>query len=257
MNVLVLGANGMLGPHVVKELEGKHTLRLSDINDLDTEHEYLKVDVSDLDQVVAAAEGMDAIINLSVLRTDRKLAFDVSARGCYNMMRAAVEHDIRRVINTGPHYTITGRTYERYDHRIGPDVPPQPGTYLYAHTKSLGQEICRVFTESYDIHVMALLFYMFIDAENYRYLPNSPVTESGKDFTPYTVSWRDAATAFSRALEIDLAELPSRCEIFLVFPDLPHQKFDNEKVKRILGWEAQDRLEEFWRKGPSSTQLSP
>ena len=101
---------------------------------------------------------------------------------------------------------------------------------------------------------MALLFYMFIDAENYRYLPNSPVTESGKDFTPYTVSWRDAATAFSRALEIDLAELPSRCEIFLVFPDLPHQKFDNEKVKRILGWEAQDRLEEFWRKGPSSTQ---
>ena len=102
MNVLVLGANGMLGPHVVKELQGKHTLRLSDINDLETEHEYLKVDVSDLDQVVAAAEGMDAIINLSVLRTDRKLAFDVSARGSYNMMRAAVEHDIRPRHQHGP-----------------------------------------------------------------------------------------------------------------------------------------------------------
>ena len=248
MNVLVLGANGMLGPHVVKALEGEHTLRLTDINDLETDHEYFKVDVSDLGQVMYAAEGMDAIINLSVLRTDRKLAFDVSARGCYNMMRAAVEHDIRRIINTGPHYTITGRTYERYDHLIGPDVPPQPGTYLYAHTKSLGQEICRVFTENYDIHVMALLFYTFVDLETFRHDPLSPVRETGQDLTPYTVSWSDAAVAFSRALDINLRELPSRCEVFFVFPDLPHQKFTNEKVKRILGWEPQDRLEQFWQK---------
>ena len=45
MNVLILGANGMLGPHVVPALEARHRLRLSDINDLDTPHEYLKVDV--------------------------------------------------------------------------------------------------------------------------------------------------------------------------------------------------------------------
>ena len=52
MNVLILGANGQLGPYVVKALEGKHTLRLTDINDLDdTPHEYIKVDVSDIDAV--------------------------------------------------------------------------------------------------------------------------------------------------------------------------------------------------------------
>ena len=104
MKVLILGANGMLGPHVVKVLEGRHELRLTDINDLDSPHEYFKVDAGDIDQVVSAAEGMDAIINLSVLRTDRQLAFDVSARGCYNMMAAAVEHGIDRVINSGPFY---------------------------------------------------------------------------------------------------------------------------------------------------------
>ena len=248
MNVLILGANGMLGPHVVKALEGGHNLRLTDINDLDTTHEYIKIDVSNLEQVVEVAKGMDAIINLSVLRHDRKLAFDVSARGCYNMMRAAVEHNISRIINTGPHFTITGRTYEAYDYLIGPDVPPQPGTYLYAHTKSLGQEICKVFTENYDIHVMSLLFYMFMDSETHRFYPEAPVTETGKDFTPYTVSWRDAALSFSCALDIDLEYLPSKCEAFFVFPDLPHQKFTNEKIKRILGWKPQDRLEQFWRK---------
>ena len=72
MNVLVLGANGQLGPHVVKAIEGEHSLRLTDINDYGgSSHEYLKVDSGDLDQVVTAAEGMDAIVNLSVLRQDR------------------------------------------------------------------------------------------------------------------------------------------------------------------------------------------
>ena len=107
MNVLMLGANGMMGPHVVKALEGEHTLRVTDINDLeDTPHEYFKLDISSLDKVVAAAEGMDAIINLAVLRPDRQLAFDVNARGCYNVMVAALQHGIRRVINTGPEQSI-------------------------------------------------------------------------------------------------------------------------------------------------------
>ena len=167
MKVLILGANGMLGPHVVKALEGDHTLRLTDVNDLeDTPHEYLKVDVSELDQVVYAAEGMDAIVNLSVLRRDRQLAFEVNARGCYNMMTAAVRHGIRRVINTGPHYTIAGPAYEQLDYLVNPDIPPHSGTYIYAITKSLGQEICEIFTDNHDIYVMALLFYHFRQADD-------------------------------------------------------------------------------------------
>jgi nucleoside-diphosphate-sugar epimerase len=248
MNVLILGANGELGPSVVNALEDTHRLRLSDINDLDTQHEYLKVDSSDLEQVVAATKGMDVIINLSVLRPDRKLAFDVNARGCYNMMVAAVEHGIDRVINTGPFYVVAGPTYERFDHLIGPDVPHQPGTYLYALTKSLGQEICRVFTDSHDIHVMDLLFYMLLDAETHDVESGSPIANIGNDLTPYTISWRDAAGVIRCALDVELENLPSRSEVFFVFADLPHQKFSNEKAKRVLGWEPRDQFDQFWRK---------
>ncbi len=249
MNVLILGANGQMGPHVVKSLESRHRLRLTDINDLDTQHEYLKVDVSDLDQVVSAAEGMDAIINLSVLRPDRRLAFDVNARGCYNMMVAAVEQGIGRIVNSGPFYVVAGPTYERFDHQIGPDIPHQPGTYLYAITKSMGQEICRIFTESHDIYVMDLLFYMLLDPQAHRSRSGSPIANLGRDMTPYTTSWRDTGEAFRCALEVEPGTLPSRCEVFFVFPDLPHQKFSNEKVKRILEWQAQDSLDHYWRRG--------
>lgn len=241
MKVLVLGANGMLGPHVIKALQEKHELRLTDINDPpETCHEYLRIDASNLDQVVSAAEDMDAIVNLSVLRNDPQLAFDVSARGCYNTMTAAVRHGIHRVVNTGPHFTVTGPAYEVFDHDIRPDAPPQPGTGLYALTKSLGQEICRVFTEHHDISVTTLLFYNFRDQDDH--------SADGQDFTPYSVSWSDAGNAFAAALDTSPASLPSKCEVFLVFADLPHNKFSNEKAKRLLGWRPVDTLEQFWKK---------
>lgn len=269
MNVLLLGGNGQLGPHVVQALENSHVLRITDVNDLSTKHEwvasgivrgalqvgdvdpkheYVSVDSSDVDQVVAAAEDMDAIINLSVMRHDRRLAFDVNARGCYNMMIAAREHGIERLINTGPFYAVTGPTYERFDHGIHVDVPHQPGTYLYAITKSLGQEICTVMAQEQDAYVLHLLFYMFVDPENHTVEAGSPIANVGHDLVPYTVSWRDAAEACRLALDIDLDTLDSRSESFFIFPDLPHGKFSNEKAKRVLGWKARDTLERFWRK---------
>jgi nucleoside-diphosphate-sugar epimerase len=239
MKVLILGGHGYLGPHVVKALEPYYQLRVTDIKPIETQHESMHVDVSKLDDVMRAAEGMDAIINCSVLRHDRQLAFDVSTRGCYNMMQAAVAHGIRRVINTGPHFTIAGAPYTDYDYLLNPDMPPKPSTGLYPITKALGQEICRIFTENYDIYVLCYLFL------NFR---NHDEKDEGTDLNPFTVSWRDAAEAFRLGLEIPLEKLPSRCEAFNIFTNLPHQQFTNEKARRILGFEPKDNFEKMWHK---------
>ncbi|MDE0298333.1 MAG: NAD(P)-dependent oxidoreductase [Candidatus Poribacteria bacterium] len=239
MKVLILGANGLLGPHVVKSLEPHYQLRLTDIKPTQTSHESMSVDVSCLDEVMRAAEDMDAIINCSVLRDDRQLAFDVSTRGCFNMMQAAAVHGIPRVINTGPHWTVAGDSYTDYDFELSPDVPPHTGTLLYALTKGLGQEVCKVFTENYDIYLLCYLFLSFREHTD---------ESEGTDLNPFTVSWRDAADAFRLGLEINLDELPSRCEVFNIFADLPHQMFRNEKAKRILGFAPEDNFERMWHK---------
>jgi nucleoside-diphosphate-sugar epimerase len=244
MKVLILGGNGILGPHAVKALEGHHQLRITDIVPIDSPHESMQVDVSDLDQVMEAAEGMEAIVNCSVLRQDRKLAFEVSTLGTYNAIRAAVEHKMGRFINTGPHFTITGPLYEHYDFGISTEVPPHAGTSLYALSKSAGQEICRIFTEHYPIHVLCLLFY------NFR-APEPKPGEEGRDLTPFSVSFRDAGQAFKRGLEVDLDTLPSQNEVFFITTDLPHGLFSNEKARRLLGFEPQDKLEGYWRKPPA------
>ena len=241
MKVLLLGGAGYLGPHVIKELATDFELRVTDIKPLETESdvEFRHVDVSSLDQVMSAAEGVDAIVNLSVLRQDRQLAFDVSTRGCYNMMRAAEEHGIRRIINTGPHFTVAGRTFEAFDHNIPPDIPPQPGTNLYALTKSLGSEICRVYAENLDFNVQTYLFYHFRDTAK---------LEPGSHIAPFSISWADAARIFRLGLEVDLEQLPSNFEVFYVFTDMPHGKFTNDKAKRILGFTTEDDISVLWQK---------
>ena len=191
MNVLILGGAARLGPYVVRALEGEHTLRVTDILPLETTHEFQRVDIGSPEDVHRASEGMDAIVNCSVVREDRQAAFDVNTRGCYNMMRAAVAHGIPRVLNTGPYFTIEGDTYTSFDYEISPDVPPHPSTNLYALSKGLGQEVCKVFTENYDVHVLTFLFF------NFRHHDEA---EPGRD-DPFAITWRDAAQAIRLGLD--------------------------------------------------------
>jgi len=246
MNVLLIGANGYLGPHVVKALAPHHHLRITDIKPAPPEikrefagHEFMDVDVTSLDRVTEAAEGMDAVINLSVVRRDPVLAFQVNMLGCWNVMQAAATHGIRRIINTGPHFTVAGPGYERLDHAISPDVPPHPGTGLYPLTKSLGQEICRAFALSHDVYVQEYLFYSFRDASQLK---------PGAGGVPFVVTWTDAAQVFRLGLEIELARLPSRCEVFFILADVPQGKFLNEKAKRILGFAPKEDVSVLWRR---------
>ena len=246
MNVLLIGANGYLGPHVVRTLAPYHHLRITDIKpprqrlkEEYRDHEFFDLDITSSEQLMQATEGVDAIINCSVVRSHRALAFRVNLLGCYNMMQAAVRHGIRRVINTGPHFTIAGPGYEEFDHGINPDVPPHSGTNLYALTKSLGQEVCRVFTERHDIYVQDYLFY------NFRYADK---LKRGAGGVPFIISWADSAEVFRLGLEIDLARLPSRCESFFILGDNPQGKFTNDKAKRILGFFPRDDMSALWRK---------
>jgi hypothetical protein len=246
MNVLLIGANGYLGPHVVKALAPQHHLRITDIKPASPEiqeqfqdHEFRRVDVTSFEQVMSAAEGMDAIVNLSVIRHVPELAFRVNTLGCLNIMQAAVEHEIERVINTGPHFTVAGPSYENFDYAISPDIPPHPGIGLYPLTKSLGQEICHAFTLSHEIYVQEYLFYSLRDVSELT-------PEAGG--VPFVVAWTDAAKAFRLGLEVDLAQLPSRCEVFFIFGNVPQGKFTKEKAERILGYTPDVDVSILWRK---------
>lgn len=251
MKVLLIGANGYLGPHVVRALAAGHHLRITDIKPAPDElrreyaaHEFFDVDVTSAEQVLRASEGVDAIINLSVVRQDPVLAFSVNAMGSYHVMEAAVRHGIRRVIHTGPHFSVAGPGYEQWDFGIGPDVPPHPGTGLYPITKSLGMEVSRSYARNHDIYVQQYLFYDFRGRESLR---------PSRGGVPFIVSWSDAAEVFRLGLEIDLSHLPSKYEVFFILGDCPQGKFVNDKAKRILGFRPKDDVSVLWRRSRRPT----
>jgi nucleoside-diphosphate-sugar epimerase len=163
----------------------------------------------------------------------------VNALGAYHVMQAAVAHGIRRVVHTGPFQIgIDGPEGYHWDDRIVDDVPARPGNGMntYLHSKYLGQEICRVFAEFYELETPTLLFCDFADFVNPR-----PATHL---VHPFTTTWTDAARAIRSALEAPT--LPSPFEIFHINSDMPHGIFPNDKAKRLLGWRPQDPPESWW-----------
>ncbi len=255
-NVVVFGAGGPLGSQLAEDLTQHYTVRLTDVASAEelgkrppqspgaplpkppaSPHTWEIVDVRDPDQVMAACAGMDAIINVSVVRHDPADAFRVNTLGAYNVMRAAVAHGIHRVVHTGP-FMLGERGAGGYDwdDYVVDDVPPRPGTgWVYIPSKLLGQEICRLFADQFGLSVPTLTFCAFRN-------PDVP----SRYIHPLSVSWQDAARALRCA--VAAPEMPSPYETMHIGAELPHGVFPIDKAKRLLGWRPQHTFEDLYRR---------
>jgi nucleoside-diphosphate-sugar epimerase len=238
--VLFLGASGLIGPYLTPGL-GDYELTLADIKDHPEGVPVQRVDVTDYEQVLAAARGHDAVMNYTVVRGDPDLSFHVSVRGAWNVMRAAAELGIGKVLHSGPEYV---RPY--YDHDFDIDNPPDaPGTGWYSVTKLLSREICRVWARTYGIITPTFLFNLLgeVPAE----------APARKDFHPFFIVWPDLQHACRLAL--DLESLPAterhtadNYEEFHLHSHEGQGKFSLDRPRRVLGYEPTQDWTELYRR---------
>jgi len=250
-HLLVLGAGGPLATVLARQLWSQRRLRLADRAPLAQltprpgdprpgptapPHEEVVVDVTDPSAVAAAAAGTDCIVNCTVVRPDPVEAFRVNLLGAYNVMTAAVDAGISRVVHTGPAQTLAPHPVGYADDRaVGEQVPPRPGDGLYALSKRLGQEVCRLFAEQHAIACPTLLFVGFTDAD----------ADAGHGH-PFTVSWPDAGAAMAAATTV--TELPEPAPVLHVLADAPHDRYRNTRACEVLGWQPHDRLDRMWHR---------
>lgn len=258
--IVLFGAGGPIASAATEALAPFYTLRLTDVRPigeiaaeaspqspdaplprpLQPPHEMQVVDVTRFEQVLAATEGMDAVINLSVVRETPQAAFRVNMAGAYNVMKAAAACGVRRVIHTGPFHTELAHDSDYwYDFGVYDDVPLHPGANLYAISKMLGGEIVRVFAEH---HGLETLVFLYCALRSHDWAPEA----AGTGVYPFTISWRDAGAAFLAGLRAPA--MPSLYEPFFICADLPHGKFKPEKAKRLLQWQARDRFDGLWQR---------
>jgi UDP-glucose 4-epimerase len=234
--VLVLGACGNIGPYLTPGLEPYYQLTLADIRPHPAGLPIARVDVSDYGQVHRAMAGMDAVINLTVLRDDPVLSFMVNTRGMYHVMRAAVEHGIKNIIHTGPQ---SARYWFDHDFDVD-DIPEMPGTGYYMSTKYLSLEIARTWSRAHGIQTVCFLF------NGLGPSPAGPV--KGEDFPPFTVVWEDLQHACRLALEIE--SVPDNFQCFNLHSYLGQGKYLLDKAHRLLGHQPLAPWAGFYKREP-------
>lgn len=233
--VLLLGASGMIAPHLLPGLEDLYDLTLADIAPHPAGKPVVSCDVSAREQVRAAAAGMDAIMNFTVVRDHPEQSFHVNTRGALNVMRAAVEHDIKKVIHTGPQFVR-----RNYDHDFDiAEVPPVLGTGYYCLTKGLASEICRTYARAYRIQTISFVF---------NGLGPRPTAQHMGDFPPFTVVWEDLQQACRLALEIP--QVPDCFQEFNLLSWEGHGKYNVDKARRILGFAPSEHWEKYFARRP-------
>ena len=261
--VCVFGAGGPVGAMVARALKDDYTLRLTDLKHVDqilaegkpqskgaplpekpeAPHEWRCVDVSDYNQVREAVEGMDAVINVAVLRHDLVPAFRVNTVGAYHVMKACVGSGIKRIIHTGPRHTRLGFEGDYWpDFDVPDEAPLHPGRDLYALTKHLGGQVVRVFAEEHDLEVLCFLFCSFRPGDG-------GTAANGSGVHPLTVAWEDTGEPFRLGLQLD--KLESNYDVFDITVQLPHGKFGTGKAQRVLAWQPEFTFERLYQQKDS------
>jgi len=234
--VLLLGASGLIAPNLLEGLQPYYDLHLADVKAHPDGREVEQCDVSDYGQVLAAAEGMHAIMNFTVIRDDAERSFHVNTRGTLNVMKAAVAHGIKKVIHSGPQFVR--RTYD-HDFDVV-DVPPVLGTGYYCLTKGLASEICRAYARAYDMQIISFVF------NGLGPRPEAQVADA--DFPPFTVVWEDLQSACRLALEIE--EVPDGFQEFNMLSWEGHGKYNVDKARRLLGFEPTENWGRYFARKP-------
>jgi len=272
MKVLVTGGSGLVGKYVVDELmTHKHSVAVLDLKPPVQKIQFHNVDVLDLPAVVAAVDGYDAVVHMAgiphPLNDPAEKVFNVNVNGTFNVMEAAAQKGIKKVIFTSSESTLgfafmknpMAPEYVPIDERH-PLRPQDP----YGLSKVICEQICRTYTARYGIRTVCL-------REPWIWVPEEKETDFYRKLVEEYPKWRNNLWAFVHVYDVAQAhrlaverDLPAPHEVLFIsakenwtgiesrtllakyFPDVavieksfggPASFLSYEKAREILGFE--------------------
>jgi uronate dehydrogenase len=156
--ILLTGAAGGIGSRLRAPLrEATSELRLTDVAPLVAEarnESVHQLDLTDLDALSAAADGVEAVVHLGGVPTEAPFAELAAANltGCFNAYEAARLGGARRFV-----FASSNHATGFYDagHRLVGTEPPRPDT-LYGVTKVYGEALGRLYHDKFGLAVACL-----------------------------------------------------------------------------------------------------
>ncbi len=165
MKVLVTGGSGFIGSHVVDKLAAAGlTPRIYDVipspwHEAGTVDTYLG-DLDDRTALADAMQGCDAVLHLAAVADVNQVNLDpvfaekVNARGSLNVLEAARETGIKRVVYASTIWVYNGCSEEK----VNEDTQLGLANHLYTASKIAGEMYCTSYAELYGVEYTILRF---------------------------------------------------------------------------------------------------
>jgi nucleoside-diphosphate-sugar epimerase len=228
VKILVTGASGYVAKFVIEELTKNHELILFSRRHpsqgpyaTETESVFVQGDLTSLDYCRKAVSGVQVIAHIGGINVPSDDTFRVNAVGTYNLMEAAREAGVRRVVLAssncalGHCFQVTNRPFEvRY--LPFDEVHPSAIEDNYGLSKFVNEVTLETYVRAYGIEGIALRL-------NWCWGPAELEWRASQPFNPVDhmagfwayVDMRDVAQAFRVALEVPLS-IPSSFKIYNV-----------------------------------------
>ena len=252
LNLLVTGLNGVVGRALRPALEDKYNisaLSRSGVDGLPDERVF-KADISDIDSLRPAFDGIDVVLNLAAdggmsSSEGMNAGWDSMLKnnivGAYNVLETARQAGVRRVILASSGATSNGyESKEPYKSLVSVEDVPIPDSWpmvdefsepkpvsLYGVTKLFGEDLGRYYALTTPLSVI-----------NLRISSCGPVDEAGPGRGQANwSSYRDL-----QQLTIKCIEAPQDLKFDIFWATSDNRKLfrDNSHAKEVLGYAPKD-----------------
>ena len=156
--ILLTGAAGDLGTQLRRGLGAlAGTVRLADraeIADLAPHEEAVRFDLADQDAVMAACEGVDAVVHMGAASRERPWqdVLDSTIRGTYHLYEGARRHGVGRIAAASSVHAVG---YHPLDAHIGVDARVRPDS-LYGVSKCFVEALSSLYWDKFGIETACL-----------------------------------------------------------------------------------------------------
>jgi len=155
LKVLLTGPGGRVGPHILPTFLERYDLTVVDLKPVDGIESTIITDLQDRELLKNAMVGVDVVVHLAATSDEAPFVEQLvpnNVVGMYNVVEAAREAGVRRVVFASSVHTVNGRVQTVPVH---PSESPSPTT-TYGVTKVFGEVLGRHYHDKHGLEFIAL-----------------------------------------------------------------------------------------------------